>query len=94
MKIELTGIRSVHPTWVKTPMIEDLLRKKVLSGAVVTPDDVANAIINQLYSGYGARLVIPDSMSWTAMLRGFPGWLRESLADVVSLNLLKVIGTK
>lgn len=75
-------------------MIAHLIEKETLSGAVVTPADVANAIINQLYSGYGARLVVPESMNWTSMIRGFPGWLRESLMDVTSLDLLKAIETK
>lgn len=75
-------------------MIADLIDKKVLSGAVLTPDDVANSIIEQLYSGYGARLIIPESMSWTSMFRAFPGWLRESLADRVSSSLLKAIEMK
>lgn len=90
----LTNIRSVHPSWVKTPMIAHLVEKETLPGAVVTPADVANAIVNQLYSGSGGRLVIPESMNWTSMFRGFPGWLRDSLMDVTSLGLLKAIETK
>lgn len=90
----LTNIRSVHPSWVKTPMVAHLMEKGKLSGTVVTPADVANRIINQLYSGYGGRLVVPENMIWTSIVRGFPGWLRESLMDLTSLELLNAIETE
>ncbi|KXJ87875.1 hypothetical protein Micbo1qcDRAFT_215077 [Microdochium bolleyi] len=82
----------VHPTWVRTPMIADLIALGKLSGPIVTADDVANAVTNQLFSGYGAQVVVPSTMGWTSMIRGLPVWLQESMRDSVSKELLTATG--
>ncbi|KAH7016411.1 uncharacterized protein B0I36DRAFT_298755 [Microdochium trichocladiopsis] len=65
----------VHPSWVRTPMAEAMIKTNKLPGAYVTADDVAGAITRQLFSGYGAQIVVPDSGWWISMMRGLPIWI-------------------
>jgi hypothetical protein len=62
-----------------------------LKDTTISADDVATAIVNQLYSGYGGRIVCPESLGWTSLIRGLPGWLQESLRDKVTIGFLKAI---
>ncbi|KAK2923097.1 Short-chain dehydrogenase/reductase SDR [Fusarium oxysporum f. sp. vasinfectum] len=78
----------VHPTWVMTPMIADLVAERKLKDTPVTPEDVADRIVNQVLSGFGSQIIVPPSLGWTSMIRGFPGWLQESLRDTVTIILI------
>ncbi|GKU16446.1 unnamed protein product [Fusarium langsethiae] len=78
----------VHPTWVATPMIADLVEGGKLKDTPVTPEDVADRIFNQVLSGFGSQIIVPTSLGWTSMIRGFPGWLQESLRDKVTILLI------
>ncbi|KAK7417252.1 hypothetical protein QQX98_004686 [Neonectria punicea] len=82
----------VHPTWVQTPMISKIKEQGKLQDPTVSPEEVADRMVNQLYSTYGAQIVIPESLGWVSLLRGFPGWLQESMRDSVSLGFLKAMG--
>ncbi|KAH7370682.1 hypothetical protein BKA65DRAFT_22252 [Rhexocercosporidium sp. MPI-PUGE-AT-0058] len=83
----------VHPTWVRTPMIADLVEGGRLKDTTVAPEDVADGIVNQVLSGFGSQIIVPSSLGWTSMMRGFPGWLQESLRDTVTLILMNARGT-
>ncbi|KAF4336970.1 retinal short-chain dehydrogenase reductase [Fusarium beomiforme] len=78
----------VHPTWVSTPMIADLVAEGKLKDTPVTPEDVADRIVNQVLSGFGSQIIVPPSLGWTSMIRGLPGWLQESLRDTVTIILI------
>jgi len=69
-------------------MIREMERTGKLGGPTLESTDVATAVTQQLFSGYGAQLVVPSSMGWTSMIRGFPVWLQERLRDTVSTELL------
>ena len=81
--------RVVHPSWVRTPMIQTLIDNKKFEDSVVEPEDIAQAIAKQLYSGYGSQIIIPPSLKWVSLARGFPSWLQEGMRDSVSKTLLK-----
>ncbi|WZH40789.1 uncharacterized protein QYS62_001727 [Fusarium acuminatum] len=78
----------VHPTWVSTPMIADLVEGGKLKDTPVTPEDVANRIFSQVISGFGSQIIVPQSLGWTSWIRGLPGWLQESLRDTVTILLI------
>ncbi|KAH7305295.1 hypothetical protein B0I35DRAFT_444303 [Stachybotrys elegans] len=82
----------VHPTWVMTPMIADLVEGGKLKDTPVTAEDVADGIVNQVLSGFGAQIIVPSSLGWTSLMRGMPGWLQESLRDTVTLILINANG--
>ncbi|KAK2043975.1 NAD(P)-binding protein [Colletotrichum somersetense] len=78
----------IHPTWVKTPLVEKELATGKL-GAHVTAHDVASAVVRQVTSGYGGQLIVPSGMGWMSMLRGFPVWFQEDFRDTWSQGLLQ-----
>ncbi|RGP81823.1 hypothetical protein FLONG3_18 [Fusarium longipes] len=78
----------VHPTWVTTPLIGDLVEGGKLKDTPVTPEEVADRIISQVLSGFGSQIIVPTSLSWTSLIRGLPGWLQESLRDKVTILLV------
>ncbi|EEU37965.1 uncharacterized protein NECHADRAFT_95906 [Fusarium vanettenii 77-13-4] len=80
----------VHPTWVQTPMIAKLKEQGRMRDPTVTPEEVAGRIVDQLYSTYGAQIVVPESLGWVSFLRGFPGWLQESVRDTRTKSLANV----
>lgn len=81
----------MHPTWVRTPLISTLIESGKLKETTISADDVATAIVNQLYSGYGGRIACPESMGWTSLIRGLPSWLQESLRDKGTISFLKAL---
>lgn len=79
----------VHPTWVRTPMIQALIERNAFKDTVVEPETVADAVVRQLFSGYGSQIIVPPSFWWTSAIRGMPSWLQVYLRDTVSLRLLQ-----
>lgn len=75
-------------------MIAKLKEQGKLQDPTVSPEEVADMVVNQLYSGYGAQIVVPESLGWVSLLRGFPGWLQESIRDRGSLGLLRAMNKK
>lgn len=72
-------------------MISKLTSNPKFREPVVEPEDVANAVVRQLYRGEGNQLVVPPSMWWMSAVRGWPSWLQESFRDNVSKALLKAM---
>jgi hypothetical protein len=62
--------RIVHPTWVRTPLITTLMEKKEFTEFTLEPETVAEAVVKQVLSGYGAQLILPgryihfDAFDW------------------------------
>ncbi|EUC49929.1 hypothetical protein COCMIDRAFT_32722 [Bipolaris oryzae ATCC 44560] len=78
----------VHPGWVRTPMAQKWLDSGKITNGLSEPEDVANAVVKQLYSGYAAQIIIPSYFWWIPLVRGLPSWLQESARDVASKVLL------
>jgi all-trans-retinol dehydrogenase (NAD+) len=77
-------ISVVHPTWVRTPMISKLLEKRNFTDFVLQPETVAESVVKQVLSGYGAQLILPARLSLMSGVRGFPSWLQESMRNGVN----------
>jgi len=73
---------SVHPNWVKTPLIgswESTLRE---TGAkLLEPRDVADAIVAQILSCKSGQIILPQTANAAGLLKGFPNWVQEKLRD-------------
>ncbi|KAF4950262.1 hypothetical protein FGADI_8313 [Fusarium gaditjirri] len=87
----LQEMNIIHPTWVKTPLIANLIAKGKLKDDAVSAERVADAIVDQLHTGYGAQVVVPNSLAWASMMRGLPSWIQEGLRDKVSASLLNAM---
>ncbi|KAH6683865.1 short chain dehydrogenase/reductase [Halenospora varia] len=81
----------VHPTWVRTPLIEHLSKKKDFKDFVLEPATVANAVVSQIRKAESAQLILPGRYSIMSSARGWPSWLQEGLRNSVA-NLLRNVG--
>ncbi|KAH8178063.1 short chain dehydrogenase domain-containing protein [Sarocladium implicatum] len=80
----------VHPNFVRTPLIEDLVNSLESSGVrLLTPDDIAKEVVSQIKSKRGGQLIIPSSVSLISGIRGWPTWLQELLRDTVGRSAAK-----
>ncbi|KAJ3532308.1 hypothetical protein NM208_g7904 [Fusarium decemcellulare] len=90
-KAPLVRTSVIHPTWVRTPMIADLVADGKLNDTTVAPEEVAGKVVEQILSGFGSQIIVPSGLGWTSLIRGLPGWLQEILRDKVSVNFLNAI---
>ncbi|KAG4269335.1 hypothetical protein FPRO04_12024 [Fusarium proliferatum] len=82
----------VHPSWIRTAMTAEMEASGKLKDTVTPVEVVADRICDQVYSGYGAQILVPSNLWWTSLIRGLPGWLQESLRNQVSLILMTAMG--
>ncbi|KAF5536586.1 retinal short-chain dehydrogenase reductase [Fusarium napiforme] len=83
----------VHPSWIRTAMTAEMVANGKLRDTVTPAEVVADRICDQVYSGFGAQILVPENLWWTSLIRGLPGWLQESLRNQVSLILMTAMGT-
>lgn len=80
---------SVHPGWVRTPLLEPYLQKlKTGDSAVLEPPQVADAIAGQILGCSGGQLCIPAETGWLTGVRGWPNWVQEYLRGGLSKVVL------
>ncbi|KAH7007312.1 hypothetical protein EDB80DRAFT_576972 [Ilyonectria destructans] len=81
----------VHPYWVRTPMIENLIASKGFNGPVIEPEYVAKKVVNQVLGGRGGQLILPHRFGIVSAIRGFPIWLQEWIRDGQSETLRNTV---
>ncbi|KAK5139899.1 hypothetical protein LTR04_003279 [Oleoguttula sp. CCFEE 6159] len=72
----------IHPTWCRTTLIasyEDALAKA--GEVVITPEEVADAIAKQIFSGRSGQIILGGSLGFLSGLRGWPTWVQEFLRN-------------
>lgn len=74
----------VHPTWIRTPLIATVTAKSDFKDLVLEPETVAEAVVKQVLSGYGAQLILPGRYNMVTSLRGWPSWLQEGMRNSVA----------
>ncbi len=72
---------SVHPTWIRTPLIDHLTKGKEWNAFTLEPEEVADAIVNKVLSSDGGTLILPSSASSVSLSRAYPDWLQERQRD-------------
>ncbi|KAI1031763.1 hypothetical protein LB504_000049 [Fusarium proliferatum] len=90
---ELRCIYKAPRVRTRTAMTAELVAKGKLRNTVTPAEVVADRICDQVYSGFGAQIIVPSNLWWTSLIRGLPGWLQESLRNQVSLILMTAMGT-
>lgn len=78
----------VHPTWVRTPLIESLFQDREFHEFVLEPDTVAEAVVAQIRKAKSAQLILPGRYGLMSGVRVLPGWMQEILRNSVA-NLLR-----
>ena len=74
----------VNPTWVRTPLIEALTSHPGFTDRVLEPEEVSSAVVNQVISGRGGQLILPEEINFLSTIRGWPSWLQISLRNKIS----------
>lgn len=69
---------------MRTPLVDRLLGTGKLHQSMVTPEEVALAIVGQLYSGNSGQLYVPSYLGLAAGIKGFPHWLQQQIRMSVS----------
>lgn len=79
---------SVHPSWVRTPLLIPVEAELAKRGAVmIEPEEVADAVVGQVFSCRSAQVFMPSSGSRISLLRGLPNWVQESVRGGVSQTI-------
>lgn len=76
--------RIVHPTWIRTPLIAHITSKPGFGDFVLEPETVADAVVEQVLSGYGGQLILPSRLIPISGLRGWPSWIQEGMRNGVN----------
>jgi hypothetical protein len=87
----LTENRVVHPGFVRTPLTANARRNPVYESTAIAPEEVADGVVNQILSGYGAQLIIPAAASGASLLRGLPTWMQIRQHDALSTVMVDLI---
>ncbi|KAG9508331.1 hypothetical protein J7337_001895 [Fusarium musae] len=90
---ELRYIYKAPRVRTRTAMTAEMVAKGKLKDTVTPPEVVADRIVNQVISGFGAQIIVPSNLWWTSLIRGLPGWLQESLRNQVTLVLINAMGS-
>ncbi|KAI9644554.1 hypothetical protein NHQ30_006575 [Ciborinia camelliae] len=78
----------VNPSWIRTPLIEDLIAQPSFKDSVLEPETVTNAIVHQVMSGRSGHLVLPNKMHIMSTIRAWPWWLQTSFRNMIAPALL------
>ncbi|ORY71458.1 putative short-chain dehydrogenase/reductase 2 [Pseudomassariella vexata] len=71
----------IHPNWVRTPMIAELIEYKPNAERYLEPQDISDAIVKQVKSGKSGQIVMPSYYGFLSGIRGFPSWLQEGIRN-------------
>lgn len=67
----------VHPSFVRTPLVRDWEKILERGPGLLTIDSVARPVLQQVFSGTGAQIVVPGSLALVRGIRGWPSWVQE-----------------
>jgi all-trans-retinol dehydrogenase (NAD+) len=86
---------SIHPGWARTPLIAPVEQELRRRGAAISePSEVADAVVNSIFSCRGGQVFLPAGVSKATMLRALPNWLQENARDEFSKTVLDSIKLK
>jgi hypothetical protein len=54
---------------------------------IIEPEDVADAIVNQVLRCAGAQVFVPGSAGKVSLLRALPNWVQEQVRSGVSRTI-------
>lgn len=79
---------SVHPNWVRTPLMAPVEKELKQQGSVITePSAVADAVLERVVGCTGGQVFLPNTIGRVTSLRGYPNWLQEKVRDNVSKTI-------
>lgn len=83
---------SIHPNWVRTPLLAPVEQELVRRGAVVIePGDVADAVVAQIFGCRGAQVFLPEAAGRSALIRALPNWAQEGIRMGVARTITESV---
>lgn len=83
----------VNPTWVATPLTVDLIEHPDWKQYVMRVEDVAEVIVQQVLSGEGGQIILPEVLRFVTGVRGWPSWAQNWLTNSVAMDLAIMPGS-
>lgn len=81
----------VHPNFVRTPLVEDFSAKLEKGGIrLLTSDDVARQLTDQVFACRGAQVVCPERMSFITGFRSWPAWVQNTIRNTVAQSSAEI----
>lgn len=65
--------------YIKTPMLDDLLKAKSFKALLLEPPQVVDAIFKQILSGQSGQVFLPGFHTIASGMRGWPAWMQAVL---------------
>lgn len=82
----------VHPTWIRTPLIEELIRQPGFNDPVLEPETVADAVVAQVIKGESAQILLTGRAGLVlAALRGLPHWMQEGARNMKAQTMRRTL---
>ncbi|CAI7619983.1 unnamed protein product [Penicillium glandicola] len=82
---------TIHPLWVRTPMIESLTKyESDLRQPLLDPKDVSQAVVEQIVTRKSGQTIVPRHASVIGSLKALPLWLQEAMRSYFSRAVLRV----
>lgn len=71
----------VHPNFVRTPFLNSVEGIENMAIPMLTPEQVADRVVAQIFSRRGGEVVVPKSQQMATGIRSWPHWLQVLLRD-------------
>ncbi|KAI1083239.1 hypothetical protein F5B20DRAFT_452280 [Whalleya microplaca] len=80
----------IHPTYIRTPLLEELHKDGNFKARLLEPEAVADVILKHILAGNSGQVFIPGRYKPVALLRGLPWWyqnrVRNTQKDVLTIH--------
>jgi len=77
----------VHPFWVRTPLIADLVKEARFKAFVLEPDTVVDAIEDNLLKARSGQIILPERMVGVSGMRAWPHWMQQGARDATDRRM-------
>lgn len=71
----------VHPNFVRTPFLNAVGGIEKMSIPMLTPEQVSDKIVAQIFSRRGGEVVVPKSQGMVTAIRAWPHWFQVLIRD-------------
>lgn len=83
---------SIHPGWVRTPLLAPVVAELEKRGAaVMDAEDVANAVVKQVFGCRGAQVFLPEGSWKSSLIRALPNWVQEGVRMGISKTITESV---
>lgn len=81
----------IHPSWVRTPMIQMLTSSgNRFRQPVLSPKVVAEAVIKQIFTQKSGQIILPGYQVLFTFIRSLPTWIQQSVRGLASKSLKSI----